>query len=311
MKTYRTEGVLRNDVIATTKLVIIGFGSLNSMAANLICRYQFREVVIVDPDVLKVENVERHALPRKHIGQPKALAAMEWLIQDLGIDPSLTRLTVHQGKAEEILHEHLDATLWILGTDKFRVHEEINALAVKHNIPLLIGGVYERGKGGQVMFLPKPAEVCFRCAHIHLTGGEMEVKEAESVNYGVDPTLIDSRDLVAVSALAHAVGTIAAEMANLALGFLNGWARGPQIALHSISEPLDILSFSRGDPLLNDKIVPFVGAQPSIGMVPMFKLKWAAATCTVCLDGGIMRLVPNQSAKCNAHTFSQVSLGDL
>ena len=58
----------------------VGAGSGGMPVLDLLCRDpRFTRVTLVEPDVYKSHNVERHLFPPRDVGRPKAALAEAWL----------------------------------------------------------------------------------------------------------------------------------------------------------------------------------------------------------------------------------------
>ncbi len=61
-------------------LIQVGAGSGGMPVLDLLCRDpRIRQVTLIEPDVYKPHNVERHFFPARAVGEKKALLALRWL----------------------------------------------------------------------------------------------------------------------------------------------------------------------------------------------------------------------------------------
>src|SRR5256886_17639898 len=66
--------------IPMTHLIQVGAGSGGMPVLDLLCREpRLTRVTLIEPDVYKPHNVERHLFPLGAVGQSKAVLAREWL----------------------------------------------------------------------------------------------------------------------------------------------------------------------------------------------------------------------------------------
>lgn len=305
MKLLRANGLLDLNVAHARKVVFLGLGSLGSLTAGNLA-FPWREIVLIDPEALEEENVERHLLGQGELGQPKAEGVRRYLI-DRGIDPST--IISHVGHAQDFLDHHTDADLLIVSVDNGRALEDINAWAVAHNIPALYGGIYPKGSGGDVMVVPNPHAVCYLCAKYRM--GTMEYEGKPTDDYGVNiAELMDTRgDIHAVSALRWAISSIAADMADIALDILTkGGDVEPYVLVHAhYWEPVLVL---RPGSALNT-LASFVASLPAMGLVGTMKLgKLADGTYQLLVQRGIFSLRLEWWDRCPLHS-GNISVDDI
>src|SRR4051812_46790450 len=61
-------------------LIQVGAGSGGMPVLDLLCRDpRLTRITLIEPDVYKAHNVERHLFPRSAVGQRKADLAAEWV----------------------------------------------------------------------------------------------------------------------------------------------------------------------------------------------------------------------------------------
>src|SRR5438128_12367823 len=65
---------------AMAHLLQVGAGSGGMPVLDMLCREpRITRVTLIEPDVYKAHNVERHLFPIDAVGQPKAVLAERWL----------------------------------------------------------------------------------------------------------------------------------------------------------------------------------------------------------------------------------------
>lgn len=267
METYRTTGLLDLDEAKQRKLLVLGYGSLGSLAVGNL-PYQFRQTVLVDPERLEAENVERHLHGYDSFNEPKVIAGKRWLVNNKGVDPDT--VVVHMGVAEDILHEHTDADLVLVNIDNKDVLKVINSWCVEHNIPALYGSIMPFGRGGHVKVLPAPQDICLLCAGERF--GEHEYQGVDVDDYGIDPrTLVDdSGNLKAVPALKWSINSVASDMAMFALNILFNGGEQSQIFFHAHN--WESILIIRGTSLIRI-IARFIEQHGVLGLIPNMRLR--------------------------------------
>lgn len=216
MKQYRAQGLLPSDAYDK---VIIGLG-LGSAGAAFFTQipYQFGKVVLADPGVLEIENIERHPLGKSYLGKNKAIAVGDFLVKEKGV-PASTIVALPQ-KAEEVLPHFTGkkVDLVICGIDYKPACRYVNEWCSENNVPAVYIGVYPLGVGGEVIAIPTPREVCYLCAEEQRAA--MVLAPSYAGNYGVNPELLagsgTADDPKAVPALVNSVTAIVSEMVPLA-----------------------------------------------------------------------------------------------
>src|SRR5262245_57707168 len=63
-----------------THIIQVGAGSGGMPVLDMLCRnLRIRRVTLIEPDIYKPHNVERHIFPTSAVGQKKADLARQWL----------------------------------------------------------------------------------------------------------------------------------------------------------------------------------------------------------------------------------------
>src|SRR5687767_7652898 len=130
MELYRANGVLDIEKVKSTKIMVVGLGSLGSLAiSNLI--YPWKQVVLVEPEDLSIENIERHLLGKSKVGKSKAEGVKEYLI-DKGMDSDT--IVVHTCFVEDVLPLHTDTDIVVVAIDRPKSKLRINSWCVDNDI---------------------------------------------------------------------------------------------------------------------------------------------------------------------------------
>jgi molybdopterin/thiamine biosynthesis adenylyltransferase len=264
---FRTEGVLDLNKVRQQIVVFLGLGSLGSLTLSNMA-YPFKQIVLIDPDDLEEDNVERHLLGYSDITDPptaKVVGIKRWLIKERRVDPN--SIVIHKGNAQDFLHLYKDADLLVVNIDKRQVRDEINQFAVEHNIPAVYGGIYSKGIGGRVMVLPSPKDVCYQCAE-YVMGNTYEGHIG--ADYGVDPDAIaHAEDLHAVPALKPSIAAVAGLMAFLAMDLLGGGDKTPKVVVEALASK-DLPVFLKTKSL--SSVAGFIREHEALGLIPSMKI---------------------------------------
>ena len=114
----------------------VGAGSGGMPVLDMVCRDErITRVTLVEPDVYKPHNVDRHHFPLSAVGQPKAELARRWLLErrpDLDVRILLADLTdpAQQGALHEIAEE---ADLGVCAADNETAKYHFDRLMREHS----------------------------------------------------------------------------------------------------------------------------------------------------------------------------------
>src|SRR6516162_4446947 len=152
------------------RLIQVGAGSGGMPVLDLVAQdARVTDLTLIEPDVYKSHNVERHIFPQSAVGQPKAALAGRWLkerrsdlavrlIQGDLLDPAL-QADLDQAAAE--------SDLGVCAADNEPAKYHWDALMRRHGKPWTLGEVLSGGIGGFV-HLFKPGGPCYGCVASHL-----------------------------------------------------------------------------------------------------------------------------------------------
>lgn len=258
---YRISGLLDIEYIAQKTVVIIGTGSLGSAVARVMA-YPWKLLVLIDPDKLGPENIERHQLGYTSVGRYKAPAMRRQLIRDRGLDGD--RIVAHRTTAEQVLERYGDADLVIETTGNLPLRSLINDWCYENNVPVIFAGVYPKGTGGEIVVLGDPTYSCWDC-YDYDTGGFDE--EDDTLNYGVGPVLPnpDTGEPEAVPYLIGPVNSIAADVQDYALDILTGVEVSNQWYVRAI-KPNDLYQIPSRD--VAQHAIDWQETERAMGMIP-------------------------------------------
>lgn len=173
-------GVSGREKIGKSSCVVIGCGALGSASADLLVRYGFGSVKIVDRDVVELANLERQTLfdeDDARMMKPKALAAAEKLSGvNSEVDIKAEVVDVNSGNVEKIME---GADLVLDGTDNLETRFLMNDACVKNGIPWVYGACLS---SAGMTFNILPEGPCLRCMYIVTPGpGRTPTCETEGV----------------------------------------------------------------------------------------------------------------------------------
>lgn len=192
---------------------IVGLGSGGGFVALNLAMSGVGQFTLVDGDVLETGNVVRHVCDLRAVGRPKVAAVAE-LILNRNAD---ARVKTFQTQIEDC-HEALnDLDLLVVGVDGERVKFDINAACLKRNLAAIYAGVYERGVGGDVVWIRPREGPCYACWAAQLREDVAEQAGGPELDYGLS---LEEQELRAEPGLWLDVVRVAAAQTYFALEVL-------------------------------------------------------------------------------------------
>jgi len=139
-------------VEAPVSVLVVGAGGLGAPAARILVEAGVRDVTVVDPDVVAIENLHRQILFRDaDVGRPKADVVRE----RLGVEAVRARLDDANGRSLV-----RGRACVIDGTDNFADKYRLNDLCLSLDVPLVHAGAAQFR--GQVLLVRRGGP-CLRC----------------------------------------------------------------------------------------------------------------------------------------------------
>jgi hypothetical protein len=132
---------------------------------DTLCRHpRIHRVTLIEPDVYKAHNVERHLFPLSAVGEKKAELARRWLLErrpDLAVDLLVCDLC---DPAQQSAIEAAVATcdIGVCAADNESAKYHWDALMRRHGKPWTLGEVLSGGIGGFVHWFV-PGGPCYGC----------------------------------------------------------------------------------------------------------------------------------------------------
>ena len=197
-------------------LLQVGAGSGGMPVLDMLCRDpRITETTLIEPDIYKPHNVERHLFPPDAVGKPKAELAREWL---QARRPELkVRLLVHDlldpEAKEQIEEAAARADIGVCAADNEAAKYHWDALMRRHAKPWTLGEVLSGGIGGFVHWFVAGG-ACYGCVASHLQRS-VSVEKPKAPDYsqpnGAAPevTIPASRAAIQAVASLHALVTLA------------------------------------------------------------------------------------------------------
>lgn len=153
------------DVVGQQKLLdstvmIVGMGGLGSPVAMYLASMGIGHLILVDPDVVDVSNLQRQIVYNADcVGQPKVVAAQKKLH---ALNPEV-HISTFQTKFEDLTTESIESVDLVIDcSDNFATRFAINAACVKTSTPLVSGAAIRLS--GQVAVFTGNSP-CYRCLY--------------------------------------------------------------------------------------------------------------------------------------------------
>lgn len=151
-------------------LIQVGAGSGGMPVLDMLCRdVRITRVTLIEPDVYKAHNVERHLFPLSAVGESKSELARRWLLErrpDLVVELlPYDLLDPDQQSAIEASVATSDIGVCAADNEPAKYHWD--ALMRRHGKPWTLGEVLSGGIGGFVHWFV-PGGPCYGCVASHL-----------------------------------------------------------------------------------------------------------------------------------------------
>jgi hypothetical protein len=208
----RLEGAAATSV-QSARVLIVGLGSGGSQTAEALARASVEHFTLIDPDQVGPENLSRSVYHFADVGQDKTqalaarLTAINPAVRVNGVTSSLDGIS-----DPDLTAMIRDSDLVIAATDDPKAQLRLNHLAWILGVPAVFGGVYARGRAGDVVFtVPGPEQIwCYRCATANRRNGD---RGDAGINYGTG-------QLNAEPALGTDISHIVTASVKIAIGLL-------------------------------------------------------------------------------------------
>jgi len=164
-------------------LLQVGAGSGGMPVLDMLCRDpRITRVTLIEPDVYKPHNVERHLFPLSAVGEKKAVLARRWLEErrpDLEVRLFVCDLLDPATQAD-LEDAAASADLGVCAADNEPAKYHWDALMRRHAKPWTLGEVLSGGIGGFVHWFA-PGGPCYGCVASHLQ--RVPVEKAPTPDY--------------------------------------------------------------------------------------------------------------------------------
>lgn len=181
----RILNAVRNETLMNKTVLVVGLGSGGSVVAKYLGCTGIGRLILVDNEALEVENLIRHEGGIEDLGKNKTEICKRTIeshnpftvveVYNFNVEKNLDKL--------EELATQSDLIIGSSGSPK--VNRLLNRISIRHRIPALYGGVYERALGGYVLAVKPFETACFNCL-FGLTSQSYSVDREAAKRYGLD-----------------------------------------------------------------------------------------------------------------------------
>lgn len=158
----RIENLFDIGLLSTARVLVVGCGSGGGQVALQLAMSGIRDFTLIDPDVLKPENVIRHVCGRRFVGRKK-VDALEDLLLDRNPSINVRKFDVDVMEFRDFESEIRETTIVVAATDNEPSRYLINEICVANRIPFVTARVFTRGIGGEVFSYRPDSDGCLAC----------------------------------------------------------------------------------------------------------------------------------------------------
>lgn len=149
-------------LLSEARVLIAGCGSGGGQVALQLAMAGIRKFVLFDSDVLEAENVIRHVCGLRYVGQLKVDALAD-VLHDRNPAIEIDRHNVDLMACPDLADHVRHSSVVVLATDNDSTRFRLNQLCVDTKTAFVIGRVFTRGIGGEVLSY-RPGETgCLAC----------------------------------------------------------------------------------------------------------------------------------------------------
>ena len=190
-------------------LIQVGAGSGGMPVLDMLCRDpRVTRVTLIEPDVYKPHNVERHVFAPSGIGEPKAELAVAWLKERRSdLDVRILACDLLDPASQLAIEEAIaPADVGVCAADSEVAKYQWDLLMRKHSKPWTLGEVLSGGIGGFVHWFT-PGGPCYGCVAGRLNR-EAPQEKAPAPDYSQPGGAVADVTVPASMASIHAIASL-------------------------------------------------------------------------------------------------------
>jgi molybdopterin/thiamine biosynthesis adenylyltransferase len=190
-------------------LLQVGAGSGGMPVLDMLCREPgIDRVTLIEPDVYKLHNLQRHLFPLEAVGNAKAVLAEQWLKArrpDLEIT-ILAHDLLDPDQQDAFDDVAASADIGVCAADNESAKYHWDALMRRHGKPWTLGEVLSGGIGGFVHWF-RPGGPCYGCVASHLQRS-VTVDKSKAPDYSQPGAAAEETAIPASMASIHSVAAL-------------------------------------------------------------------------------------------------------
>ena len=206
--------------LSSSTVLLIGVGSIGSVAAEVLAAYAVGRLILVDPDRLLPHNIVRHRLGVRDLGRHKVAGMVELLqarFPDTIVEPHPLDVVVDADAVRPMVGQ---ADVVLGSTDGVLSRRVINHLARRAGVPVVLACVLEDGALGEIVRV-RSGTGCLLCYRAGLAAeGTFDPEPGLDAGYGQGTS---HRPMTAVAGDLATVATFAAKATVSTLLELRGY----------------------------------------------------------------------------------------
>jgi molybdopterin/thiamine biosynthesis adenylyltransferase len=191
------------------RLIQVGAGSGGMPVLDLVARDpSITHVTVIEPDLYKPHNVERHVFSETGVGEPKGELARRWLKErrpDLAID-LLPFDLLDASRQSEIGDAIAAADIGVCAADNEPAKYFWDSLMRRHHKPWTLGEVLSGGIGGFIHWFC-PGGPCYGCVAGYLQRS-ISVEREKAADYSQPAATLAEATVPASKASIHAIASL-------------------------------------------------------------------------------------------------------
>lgn len=188
----------------------VGAGSGGMPVLDMLCRdARITQVTLIEPDIYKSHNVERHLFPLSAVGELKATLAKKWLLERR---PELQVTTLPCDLLDPAFKDAIDQTaaaadIGVCGADNEAAKFHWDGLMRRHAKPWTLGEVLSGGIGGFVHWFA-PGGPCYGCVASFLKRSVTVEKRPRPHDYSQPASRVAETTIPASKASIQAIASL-------------------------------------------------------------------------------------------------------
>jgi molybdopterin/thiamine biosynthesis adenylyltransferase len=158
-RVQRLLGTDAMQLLARKTVGVVGLGSGGGYVALALAMTGVGQFVLVDDDILSSHNIVRHVADGRYVGQPKADAVADLILQrnpNAQIHKTVGRIEGHFDLLDQM-------DVLAVGVDGEGAKFMLNEACLARHLLAVYAGVYERGEGGDVAIIRPHDGPCYAC----------------------------------------------------------------------------------------------------------------------------------------------------